>query len=65
MRFHIQRTNMGWFVLRPRVRIYRRPLLIWVRWFDRSFFFDWGPTVFGDEDDSIQAAIDADNGGKP
>lgn len=45
MRFHIQPTNMGWFVLRPRVRVYRRPLLIWIRWFDKSFFIDFEKTA--------------------
>jgi hypothetical protein len=31
---------MGSFFLMPRLRVYRRPLLIWIRWLDRSIFID-------------------------
>ncbi len=47
MRLKTQTTSMGWFFLRPRVRIYRRPLLIWIRWLDRSFFIDTQPSSHG------------------
>lgn len=50
MRFHIQPTNMGWFVLRPRIRVYRRPLLIWIRWFNRSLFIERAPAVCSHDD---------------
>lgn len=43
MRFHIQPASI--FCIRPRVRIYRRPLLIWIRWFGRSFYFDRSQSV--------------------
>ena len=38
MRLHIQRSL--YFHLIPRIRVYRRPLLIWLRWLDRSAFID-------------------------
>lgn len=43
MRTHVQQTSV--FFLRPRIRLYRRPTLIWVRWLGRSIYIDWASTV--------------------
>jgi hypothetical protein len=37
MTMHIQDTA---FSFRPRVRIYRRPLLIWLRWLGKAAFIE-------------------------
>lgn len=38
MKMQIQNTSR--FFIRPRIRIYRRPLLIWIRWLGKAAFIE-------------------------
>lgn len=43
MKVHIQRSI--YFHLIPRMRIYRRPWMIWLRWFGKSAYIDGASVV--------------------
>lgn len=38
MKMHIQTASR--FFIRPRIRIYRAPLLIWIQWLGKSAFIE-------------------------